>query len=432
MLRNQDRYTFLRNNRHSRRVLFRVKRLRCRTLLASIFRAWKEVQEEDDGGVTDGRLAQRIKGLALTEGRVVLAIWQLTTDFKRLASRDAAEHTRISIEEAKGHGPAELARLLRGILKTGRRYRAPRVQQVLEEEGRLISDYDEITATLEKHFAKPEHGTPIATQQLLVSTPPIRRQGKLHARHLPTLPDLVLGLQALQHGKAPGVTGIPAEAYSQVPLEAGLAVYPIYIKSAVRGQVPLVWRGTQSVALHKPGKPAWSLNSWRNIALHDVCAKGIGKAVRSMLCPALARLSTKGQHGALAKQDIGAPSHYVQCYVRLARAKSQSGAVVFLDGQSAYYSVLRQLLFPLDSADEEQALRALLASLQHTPAQQDAVLAALAGPGLLASGGVPEGLVQFLSDSLTNSWFGLDPHSGRLHLTATGSVPGTPTADVLF
>ena len=167
------------------------------------------------------------------------------------------------------------------------------MQCALEVQGELLTDPDASTAALEAHFAEPEHGTSMPVDRLLLE-PELPRQGDLHVQHLPSLPDLALGMQALQSGKAPGITCIPAEAFSQAPLAAATAVFPILIKGAVRGQIPIIWRGTRAIALQKPGKPTQALAPWRNIALYDVCAKGIGKAVRNLLCPALRALSTKG------------------------------------------------------------------------------------------------------------------------------------------
>ena len=374
---SEEQWAVVRARRLARRVQFRARSLRCKIQLHGCFQAWKAQRSQQQCTGLGLAVVQRIRRLAFTECRVAGLIREHTTTFKKLAQRDVAEHTRRAIAEARDRGPAELAHLLRGVMKTGRRYRVPRVQQAIIVGNESLTDMTEIQQALERHFAQPENGRHAEVRDLMADRQPTARPQPLDAHHLPSLSDVVLGMQALQKGRASGISGIPAEVFSMAPLEAGIQVFPLLMKGAVRGQVPLIWRGTQAVALQKPGKPAYSLSSWRNIALHDVCAKGIGKAVRALLCPALRRLSTRGQHGALAKQDIGVPSHFVQGYLRLARAQHSSGAVVFLDGQSAYYSVLRQLLFPLDSQAEEDILRSLLAGLDHDKAQQDAVLASL-------------------------------------------------------
>ena len=427
-----EQWCVVRARRCSRRILHRIKTLRLRVFTAGIFESWRcacQQRPANDAALAFFRRAAR---LCFTEIRHVTTIRSLTCTFKQLAQRDAATHTRRSIAEARTAGPLALAHLLRGVLKTGRRYKAPRIQSLLEINGTTLTEPADITAALEAHFAVPEHGRQTTVPDLLELPELPASQTAIQLQDLPSLPDLVLGMQALQSGKAPGITGIPSEAFSQAPLDSSLAVFPIFLKGAIRQQVPHIWRGTKAIALQKPGKPAKSLASWRNIALYDVCAKGLGKAIRSLLCPALAAASARGQHGALKGQDIGAPSPYVHGYIRMAKAKCLSGAVVFLDGKSAYFSIMRQLLFPIDSSETNSALKALLATLEHSPSQQDAIIAAFAGPGLLAQGGVPASLVEYLQHSLHKSWFSLSLDTGCLQATGTGSVPGTPTADLLF
>ena len=61
-----------------------------------------------------------------------------------------------------------LAKVTRAVLKTGRRYRAPRVEVALEVEGRSVVDRTERLVELEKHFAVPEHGRDATVHDLLV------------------------------------------------------------------------------------------------------------------------------------------------------------------------------------------------------------------------------------------------------------------------
>ena len=372
------------------------------------------------------------RGAAFTEVKIVLLVRDLTKTLRLLESRDAAAYARASLAEARKTGPAALAAMLRGVMKSGRRYRAPRVQHVLEEDGRTLADAASIEAALERHFSIPEHGSSIPVQDLVCTGFATETDQPLDVTALPSIPDLAVGLQQLKRGKAPGASLLPAEAFSQAPLAAAMALFPVFLKGAIRRQVPMLWRGTQAIALLKPAKPAKCLASWRNIALFDCCAKGIGASIRTQLCRALQRISSKGQHGALKHSAIGVPSHYVQGYVRLARHVCRSGAIVFLDGKAAYYSIIREHLFPLDAKDDHTALQGLLASLGHDEHQSNAIVAAMTGPGILAEAGVPAALVEFLRDSLDRSWFALDVHKGVVQHTRTGSVPGTPTADVLF
>ena len=429
---SDEQWAAIRYRRQARRLLQRNKQLQARILLAKVLASWRAAGRDERANRQAQRFGAQRRRAAFTAARLALVVRSLSQTLRTLSRKDAAVHARSSLAEARHAGPAALASLLRGVMKSGRRYRAPRVQHVVEEDGVALADVDEIQSALERHFAKPEHGRPVAVPELIRSSLPAEGVETLSADELPSLADIAIGLQQLRHGKAPGASAIPSEAFSQAPLEAAMVIYPLFLKGAVRKQVPLLWRGTQAAALLKPTKPPRSLASWRNIALFDCCAKGIGAAVRAQLCAALQRVGTKGQHGALRHSSIGVPSHFVQSYLRVARSQKRSGAIVFLDGKSAYYSIIRQHLFPLQEQDDHSVLRALLASLHHDEQQQDAVIAAMVGPGLLAQGGAPPALIEYLRDSLDNSWFALKVRKGIVQGTATGSVPGTPTADVLF
>ena len=429
---SDEQWDVIRCRRHARRLLQRNKHLKERIFLAKMLAQWKASCSDTRGHSDVPRYGAQERRVSHTAARLGLAIRGLSKSLRTLSRRDAADHTRRSLAEARATGPAALASLLRGVMKSGRRYRAPRVQHVVEENGVELADIDAIQAAQERHFAQPEHGCPTAVPALISSSFPNASEPPLVLAELPSVSDLAVGLQRLKQCKAPGASAIPAEALSQAPLAAAMTIFPLFLKGATRQQVPLLWRGTQAIPLLKPAKPPHALASWRNIALFDCCAKGIGAAIRSQLCGALQRVGAKGQHGALRHSAIGVPSHYVQGYIRLARVQRRSGAVVFLDGKSAYYSIIRQHLFPLREQDDHSVLQGLLASLAHDSQQQDAIIAAMAGPGLLAQGGAPAALIEYLRDSLDNSWFALNVEKGTVQRTATGSVPGTPTADVLF
>ena len=315
----------------------------------------------------------------------------------------------------------------------GRRFRTPQVLPALEIDGNVLSDASQIQKAFEAHFAIPENGNPCSVHALLdaAADEPIPSD-VIDCANLPSAVDLACGFLALKCRRAQGASLIPAEAYRGAATAAVLAHFPIYMKSAARGTFPLLWRGTKSVAIPRVGKPAASLQGWRHIALLEAGAKGLGKAVRQHLTAGLAKCAGLGQHGALPHQSLGAPAHTVTAYAQVAHRRKISGAVVFLDGQAAYYSVIREFLFPADGVDEVQALRGFLEKLHHDEAQQDALLASFTGPGILASAGVPREMCDFVKSSLRHSWFSICPYDGQLQATRTGTVPGTPLADILF
>ena len=270
---SEAQWTAIRCRRHARRLLQRVKRQKHRYGLACFFAGWR-AQCGQAEGMGNARLhAGRRNRAGFTEARLAVVIRSVTSCIRRLTHIDAAAHARDAMTAARRSGPTALAALLRGVMKTGRRYRAPRVQHVIEADGQVLADAASIEAALERHFSVPEHGRGVAVPSLICTDYATCREDIVGIDALPSVADLAVGLQRLKHGKAPGASLLPAEAFSQTPLEAAMAIYPLFAKGAIRRQVPVLWRGTQAVALLKPAKPSRCLSSWRNIVLFDCCSK---------------------------------------------------------------------------------------------------------------------------------------------------------------
>ena len=103
----------IRQRRHARRVCFRGSH-------SMVFRCL------EGRGVRSHTCCQTSAKVGFfVLARLGKVIHQLTTTIKKLESRDSAEHVRIAFQESRLKGCAELARLLRGVRKCGRRYKKP-------------------------------------------------------------------------------------------------------------------------------------------------------------------------------------------------------------------------------------------------------------------------------------------------------------------
>ena len=186
------------------------------------------------------------------------------------------------------------------------------------------------------------------------------------------------------------------------------------------------------IGINKPSKDAGTVEGWRSIALAEAAYKGVAKAFREKLLPAFTAIAGEAQCGAKRGCPIEYPSHIVRAYVQAANKKCVSGGVLFLDGRDAYYSALREHLFDGKDLENPEGLRALLTALHPDQQQQDELFSMLMGPGLLSRTDTPSGVCGFLKAAMSASWFSLRPESGLCYRTATGTVPGTPIADLLF
>ena len=182
----------------------------------------------------------------------------------------------------------------------------------------------------------------------------------------------------------------------------------------------------------KPGKDISTPEGWRSIALAEAASKGIARAMRERMLPAFQKIASVAQCGASKGCPIEYPSHIVRAYVQAANVRAVSGGVLFIDGKSAYYSTLRELLFDGSALQDADKIRAMLVALHPEQSKQDELFAILMGPGLLKEAGTPEGICGYLQAAMSNSWFSLQPGSGICFRTRTGTVPGTPLADLLY
>ena len=251
----------------------------------------------------------------------------LANTVKKLDQRDTAAFTRVTLQEAKANGSVELAHALRGVLKQGRRYKAPRVTAALEDEGHLLADPADIQHALEEAFAKPEHGRSASVQQVAVCCSHEDRPQLVDLHALPSVAGLAAAFLRQKPNKAAGLSSFPAELYAASAIDAAILHAPLLLKAAATGTFPLLWRGPQAIALPKPGKPPGTVAAWRNIALYDAAAKGVGKTLRTQLAVFLRTATAEGQKGSVPGDTLALPAQHIQAYFSCASKNDRSGAV---------------------------------------------------------------------------------------------------------
>ena len=432
---SDELWAAVRQRRHARRLIFRNKQQWRRYLLDLLFQAWRRCRAPGSSDRPRLRWHQRDKSLRLANARLGRVVAKLSRCISALDHRDAANHARTVLRESRAAGPAEMAVALRGVLKNGRRYKPPRITPALNLEYGPVSDPREIQEALECSFAAPEHGALCSIPQTAsLGAHPVAMLDEVDVGQLISMASLPEAFIRQKPNKAVGLSLLPAQLYAADALGAAALHMPLILKGAAFGVLPMLWKGSQAVAIPKPNKAPGTLAAWRSIALYDAAAKGIGKALRQELATSLRHVAMPGQNGSLPGDTLSVPSHCVQAYIAAASALGKSGAVLFIDGRAAYYSVIRQVLFDEVTENEVQFLEALFGRLGFTDHQQSSLLAALQGPGIFARAGVAASLQQFLRTSLQGTWFTMGHGCNSLPVqhTQSGTVPGTPLADLLY
>ncbi|CAE7769607.1 unnamed protein product [Symbiodinium sp. CCMP2592] len=327
-----------------------------------------------------------------------------------------------------------LARLLRSILKCGRQYRAPRTAPVLvAADGSWITDPSITREMLGEHFAKAERcimSTEAELQKVVKNFRPSNSVVE-DLTDAPAFSDLVRACKSLKNGKAPGLRGIPPEAYNQVPVEAARALYPLQLKMLATGECPRDMRKVWNVAI--PKKLAVGVEAWRAVALMEPSMKAIAKSARQRLVPYFRKAFCSGQGGALPGQGLEYPQLLVKSHFRRLRQEHVSGGVLFVDGTSAFYSTVRQYLYDgAVNAEEPHALMDLIVALTPDAAEQARIFAVLTGPSVLEQVHTPDTLRRMIMALLHNTYFVMRREDVQVRASRTGTTPGAPLADLLF
>ena len=388
------------------------------------FRSWRQ----QSGGAFAHIAVPNLRGFDQVAAAHVARMQAICKALKLSAKQDEAAYARKAFADAKDRGPAALAAQVRSILKVGRSFRPPRVAVHLQgPSGQVLTEPAAVQAEFGRHFAVAEHGRP-TTLTALDGRGQTMHTGYQSIDGVPTISNLMAAFSALKVRKAAGLSGIPAEAYRACSLEAAQVHMPLVLKAVARGQLPALWRGLLATALLKPGKQPDQVDSYRSIALTEPSYKAFGRALRPHLECVFARVALPTVGGARKAHPTELPAMAIQAHIQHLRAAKQCGAVLFVDGVSAFYSVDREALF----RDGFDGYLARLADMSVEPAVVDRLKDALGPRGALLQQGVHDAAQDLLRTAMRGTWFTTDPRQERLYETAKGTIPGSPLADILF
>ena len=429
---SESTWDLLRRRRDNRHLLRRYKQLRGRVLLHAVFEAWRQRVPSDDSRAQ--RFHRQYSRLCLSIARVARRIPELNRLLRACAKRDEANHIRTMFEDAWSVGPDAKARLMRCVLRTGRRYRAPCAAPALQrDDGTIAVERSEVLSMFGRHFAQAEHATSVRLADL-VTQGEMPRQGYdwVDPTELPDVSDMSFAFAHLKCGKAAGLSSIPPEAFQVVPRLAAEVHLPLLLKAAARDQWPLLWRGGLAFAIPKPGRDPLSTSGWRSILLIEPACKAVCKAIRSRLVPALENSATVGMSGARPGRPVEFPSDFVQGHLARLKRRGKSGGVIYFDGQAAFYSILREFFFQGSETLSAAQMDRLAEAIHPSPDIQMVVRAFLTRSPVLAKNGVAPAICQVLQASLERTWFSVDTIEQLVYASQRGTVPGAPLADMLF
>ena len=381
-----------------------------------------------------GRAHTRLRKCRFARARAVLQVRALQATLrlhlrqdKRRYLCDMADKFAHAVTERDQKALYAALQCLRPTASKGKSKPWGSLQVLLRPDGAPTADFADRQQLFRDTFAKQEGGWQVTAGEYCttVAVPPTP-QAKFDLTDLPTLFQLEDAIHEMADNKAPGPSGIGAGFWKAHPGKAARALLPIVLKSHVRLTEPIQHRGTLVVSLFKQAGSACDPGNYRSIALMDPTAKLAHKLLRPGLIQHLDTLAGPLQQGCQPGSNGIALCHYVTTFAKVANARKQSWAVLFLDLSAAYYRLLRESLHgELDDTALVQTLRRL-----HIPPSTLQEVRSFVQGTVVLEDASPH-LRRMVSALCRGTYFMLEAVPG-VTCTSAGSRPGDSVADALF
>ena len=214
------------------------------------------------------------------------------------------------------------------------------------------------------HFAKLEAGEVTTAEDLLkqCTSRPIAppAPGARSLDELPTRYEVEQTLRTLQPGKAPGPDGLPPDLFHHGSATLVDAVHDIYSKAAWWATGPIQSKGGTMFPIHKRGSVEDAAN-FRGLMLLNVLSKTYHKWLRQRVARRLDDIRLDTLLGGFRGQQAAFGAHCIQSVGTVAHLCDQPMTCLFVDIQSAYHFLVRELVV---GAGESADIASVMANLE--------------------------------------------------------------------
>ena len=313
-----------------------------------------------------------------------------------------------------------------------------RPQMVKLENGSLTSTPLDARKRWQSYFCEKMCGEVTSFEQMLSDNTDTQCAAfvNLASKHttidlddLPTLMQTVRLLFTSPTGKGHGEDALCGELFKAAVFEIAELLWPLFLKTLVRVQEPLQWKGGICSELVKSVLDCSLCSNHHDILVSDNAGKRLHTWSRG-------RLMNNSKSTAMSTQHCGQPhmgtdlcSHFSRSFWGQLSARGISGASLFVDVSGAFASVLRQLLIGGNISDELLAF--ILKSVNMGPEVMEEFRMHLASGSFLIASGVSDHLNAVVKDAHSDTWFttqGLEAPAA----TALGARAGDPLADIFY
>ena len=177
-------------------------------------------------------------------------------------------------------------------------------------------------------FLEQEHSTVVQDQEL-----------QWAQTDLPSLAEIEAAIRSAPPRRAAGLDAIPAEVLKAAPGPMAAALQSLLVKSTLRLQQPLQWRGGLLYEAWKGSGQRSDPSAHRSLFVSSV----VGKCFHKLTRRKIQSYVNEGLHefhlGARRGQPVLYPAAYILSFLRRARGSKSSVAILFLDAEAAYYRI---------------------------------------------------------------------------------------------
>ena len=324
-------------------------------------------------------------------------------------------------------------------LHIGRRKQSPwrRCLPNLQGQEGVVSSRQDLDNVWLRHFGDMEFGVveeahEFFKKQVLPAAPDGDFEPDLMA--LPSLGEIETAFRGTKCHKSPGLDMLHGEVLHKVPGRMAAAALPLFLKAAMHRVQPIQWKGGILAESFKgkssPSDPA----SYRSLYVSSMLGKAYHKVLREKALPVAGATFGAGHFAAKKGSPVSTASLMIQLFERWRHQQLRSTAILFLDIQSAYYSVVRQLAYGDSCAlDMDSQVQAVMRHFGLPPAAWNDLLEAVRSGGIMGTAGAGGHLRELIRDSHDGSFFVTRYSDGsRVCSTHAGSRPGEAMADMIY
>ena len=330
------------------------------------------------------------------------------------------------------HQRHDSAQVFKKLQRLGKRKKdlnkGPRpLPQLRTSQGECAKSFVECQQIWKEQFARIEAGVEVNDVQLAQLHLSQHAKDRRSPDACPTPVDILSIIRKFKNGKVPGPGQLPVDVVKCGGIALAQILAPLITKASWHMHEPLSWKGGLLIPLFKgKGSPSQP-KAYRSIFLSDVCAKVHHAGVRQSLADVWQQDDQLIQLGGRKGCSTDVAHHILHAHISWARHANRSCAVLFVDLQSAFYSILRSSLFTGEYHDDQ--ICHAMSCLGIRPQEWQEIRRQVETDD--ATCGIDPHHEGILRDMFTGTHFSMQELTGCT-ATTRGTRPGDPVADILF